>query len=34
MTLKAHSLDQGCPNLVLEVRCPAEFNDNLPQHTC
>ncbi|KAI2652911.1 Sterile alpha motif domain-containing protein 12 [Labeo rohita] len=25
---------QGCPNSVLEGRCPAEFSSNLPQHTC
>uniref|UniRef100_A0A673IIF3 Spondin domain-containing protein n=1 Tax=Sinocyclocheilus rhinocerous TaxID=307959 RepID=A0A673IIF3_9TELE len=24
---------QGCPNSVLEGRCPAEFSSNLPQHT-
>ncbi len=29
-----HHLVQGCPNLVLEGRCPAEFSSNLPQHTC
>uniref|UniRef100_A0A671MZI3 Ankyrin repeat and SOCS box containing 1 n=1 Tax=Sinocyclocheilus anshuiensis TaxID=1608454 RepID=A0A671MZI3_9TELE len=27
-------LAQGCPNSVLEGRCPAEFSSNLPQHTC
>ncbi len=27
-------LNQGCPNWVLEGRCPAEFSSNLPQHTC
>ncbi len=27
-------LQQGCPNSVLEERCPAEFSSNLPQHTC
>ncbi len=29
-----NSLKQGCPNSVLEGRCPAEFSSNLPQHTC
>ncbi len=24
----------GCPNSVLEGRCPAEFSSNLPQNTC
>ncbi len=27
-------IDQGCPNSVLEGRCPAEFSSNLPHHTC
>uniref|UniRef100_A0A672Q0L6 Ankyrin repeat and SOCS box containing 1 n=1 Tax=Sinocyclocheilus grahami TaxID=75366 RepID=A0A672Q0L6_SINGR len=27
-------LAQGCPNSVLEGRCPAEFSSYLPQHTC
>ncbi len=31
---KQNPLDQGRPNSVLEGRCPAEFNSNLPQHTC
>ncbi|XP_016389941.1 L-rhamnose-binding lectin CSL2-like [Sinocyclocheilus rhinocerous] len=31
---KRKSLEQRCPNSVLEGRCPAEFNANLPQHTC
>ncbi len=25
---------QGCPNSVLEDRCPAAFSSHLPQHTC
>ncbi len=29
-----YSLTQGCPNSVLEGRCPAEFSSNLSQHTC
>ncbi len=29
-----YPLEQGCSNLVLEGRCPAEFCSNLPQHTC
>ncbi|KAI2665280.1 Kinesin-like protein KIF21A [Labeo rohita] len=28
------NLTQGCPNSVLEGRCPAEFSSNLPEHTC
>ncbi len=28
------ALQQGCPNSVLEGRCPANFSSNLPQHTC
>ncbi len=27
-------IKQGCPNSVLEGRCPAVFSSNLPQHTC
>ncbi len=26
-------LKQGCPNSVLEGRCPVEFSSNLPPHT-
>ncbi len=31
---ETNALDQGCPNSVLEGRCPAEFSSNLPKHTC
>ncbi len=32
--IHSFGIDQGCPNSVLEGRCPAEFSSNLPQHTC
>lgn len=32
MTIEKYVLYQGCPNSVLDGRCPAEFSANLPQH--
>ncbi len=32
--LRPIDIYQGCPNLVLEGRCPEEFSSNLAQHTC
>lgn len=27
-----HMLNQGCPNLLLEAQCPAEFSSYLKKH--